>query len=859
MGGSVRFWRLLISGRLRAAWHLLARRPDTEHEQAIIRVALTGLIFIYLCWSLRADQVLDPGEHLLLWTSGLYHLVSWGLFLYILKYPEKSPVRRYIGAVGDLSLTSYGIYLGGESAAPLYVVLLWVIFGNGFRYGRKYLFVSTVIGTLGFGAATRWNPYWRDKLTLAIGLQVGIVMLPLYVSSLLKKLTVAIKKAEDANQAKNRFLANMSHEMRTPLSGIIGLMDLLKGTPLTADQEELVNTADASSRTLLFLMQDVLDLSKIEAGKVSVQISDFDLHELVKNTLPILEPQALDKGLNLYLHVSADVPFLLRGDPLLLRQVLLNLLGNAVKFTERGEVGLRVSLESESPRDASLRFDVVDTGIGIAPEAQHRIFERFSQADDSITRRYGGTGLGTTIAKEIIEVLGGQIGLNSIPGQGSTFWFTIQMDKQQASQPDGSAAVALTGKRALVVSADPALLGAVKVPLETWGVRAVVVDRAAQAFAQMVSAANVAVPFDFVVVDKTGLDMEAAGFARAVKSDPTIHQARLLLVADDKEERLEAAKSGYSAVLPASVDRALLFNALHLSLSDSASADASSNHFAERRTHQRPQRRTLRILLAEDNVTNQMVTSRILENAGHEVVVVGDGEKALDALKSQSFDITLMDLHMPVMGGIEAAKLYRFMNREARRMPIVALTADATLEAQAECEEAGIDACLTKPIDKQRLFQLLQELVPHAADHQGSGQGDSMAGRSLAAAPAAAESSCLDQEVLHDLAQLGGRQDFLVRVVWAFLKGGKEKIRELEKGVAAGDVELVREVAHALKGNSGQIGAVALMRACELFSGISAAQLERSGRQYFESVREEFSRARAALDQYVRARNSAVS
>jgi two-component system sensor histidine kinase RpfC len=859
MGGSVRFWRLLINGRFGAAWQLLARRPDSEHEQAIIRVVLTGVIFVYLCWSLHADSVLDRGEYVLLWTAGCYHLVSWGLFLYILKYPGVSPVRRYLGAFGDLALTSYGISLGGESAAPLYVVLLWVIFGNGFRYGRRYLFVSAVIGTLGFGAAIYWNPYWQDKMTLGVGLQIGIVMLPLYVSSLLKKLTVAIKRAEDANQAKNRFLANMSHEMRTPLSGIIGLMDLLKGTPLTADQEELVKTADASSRTLLFLMQDVLDLSKIEAGKVSVQVSDFDLHELVKNTLPILEPQALEKGLNLYLHVSADVPFLLRGDPLLLRQVLLNLLGNSVKFTEQGEVGLRVSLESQTLLDAALRFEVVDTGIGIATDAQQRIFERFSQADDSITRRYGGTGLGTTIAKEIVGVMGGKIGLASVPGQGSTFWFTIQLDKQPAPQKGSAAGAVLAGRRGLVVSTDPSLVEAMTGHLGTWGIRAVTVDRAAQAFAQMVSAANVGVPFDFVVVDKAGLDMDAAGFARGVKSDPTIHQARLILVTTRKEEDTEAVKGGYSAILPAYMDGTMLFNALHLSLSHSVVAESPVDQIADRRMHRRGQSRKLRILVAEDNVTNQMVTSRILERAGHEVVVVGDGEKALDALKAESFDITLMDLHMPVMGGIEATKLYRFMNRTALRMPIIALTADATREARMECEEAGIDECLTKPIDKHRLFQLLHELVPGTVDHRRPDQDDGPGARTPEAAPATAESGCLDLGVLQELADLGGREDFLVRLVWAFLKGGKEKIRELEKGVVAGDVELVRKVAHALKGNSGQMGAVALMRACDLLSGISAGQLERSGREYFELVREEFTRARVALDQHLRARDSAVS
>ena len=281
-------------------------------------------------------------------------------------------------------------------------------------------------------------------------------MLPLYISSLLKKLSAAGERAEEANRAKNRFLANMSHEMRTPLNGIIGMLDLLKGTPLSTEQEELTNTIDDSAHTLLFLMQDVLDLSKIEAGKVSVEVSDFDLYAVVKHTVAIVEPQARFKGLATFLRVPSNVPFLLRGDPLLLRQVLLNLLGNALKFTEKGEVGVRVTLESETPRRATLRFEVADTGIGISAEAQRRIFDRFTQADESITRRFGGTGLGTTISKEIVEMMGGTIGVHSEAGKGSTFWFTVELAKQSRQEDEAAPAAALVDRRALVLSSEPA-------------------------------------------------------------------------------------------------------------------------------------------------------------------------------------------------------------------------------------------------------------------------------------------------------------------------------------------------------------------------------------------------------------------
>ena len=817
---------------------------------------LTAVIFVYLYWSMHRDGSADREEWILLWTCGLYHLVSVGLFLFVVRDSNASPFRRYLGAVGDLGLTSFGISLVGEAGAPLYVVLLWVIFGNGFRYGRRYLFVSAAIGTVGFGAAFLSNPYWDDKRLMGVGLQIGTVILPLYVSSLLKKLTAAAQRAEEANKAKNRFLANMSHEMRTPLNGIIGLIDLLRGTPMTGEQDELAKAVDNSARTLLFLMQDVLDLSKIESGKVSVQTSDFDLHELMRNTVAIMEPLARSKGLDMFLHVPTDVPFLLRGDPLLLRQVLLNLLGNAVKFTERGHVGVRVLLESETSGSATVRFEVADTGIGIAPDAQSRIFDRFAQADESITRRYGGTGLGTTISKEIVEMMGGRIGLTSTQGSGSTFWFTIELGKQRADAGERALASVLADRRALVVSADPSTAEVVREHLEAWGMRPSVVDRSAQGIAQVVSSAAAGVPFDYVLVAERNLDMDPLAFVRAVKSDPTIHHTRLILVTDGREDTDGFARSGYSAVLPAPVDRTILFSALHLSRPDAAAGDTTVADIIRKYRERQAGGRKLRVLVAEDNRTNQMVIAKILERAGHEVVLAGDGEQAIEELKSRAFDITLMDLHMPVMGGIEAAKLYRFMNRSSPRMPIVALTADATPEARAECMDAGMDACLTKPIDTRRLFELFEQLVPGSVPQP---RGEDAAPTETARAGDADKGECVDARVLRELSELGGNGDFVVRLVWTFLKGAREKVRELERAVSEGDVENARKVAHALKGNSGQIGAYALMRACDRFSGIGAAELESKGRIYCEEVREEFARARASLNRQLEGRDSAVS
>ena len=804
------------------------------------------------------DGTLDPLEGRLLWMCGLYILFSAGLFILITFDPKVSPLRRGLGILGDLCTTSVGIAVAGGGGAPLYVVLLWVIFGNGFRYGRRYLFAASAVGTVAFGAAIHFNAYWHDKLSLGIGLLVGLVVLPLYISSLLKKLSAARERAEEANRSKNRFLANMSHEMRTPLNGIIGMLDLLKGTSLSTEQEELTKTIDDSAHTLLFLMQDVLDLSKIEAGKVSVEVSDFDLYAVVKHTVAIVEPQARFKGLATFLRIPATVPFLLRGDPLLLRQVLLNLLGNALKFTERGEVGVRVTLESETPRHATMRFEVVDTGIGISAEAQRRIFDRFAQADESITRRFGGTGLGTTISKEIVEMMGGTIGVRSEPGRGSTFWFTVELAKQTRQEDEAASAAALVDRRALILSSEPETAGSLRTHLSGWGVDVTTVDRSAQAFARIVSASNDGTPFDFILAVREGLDMDTTGFARAVRSDSTIHESRLILVTRGGEGVESAAPEGYSAALPAPVDKRILFNALHFSRAGTQEENPSVGNLAAKYRRKSAGGRKLRVLVAEDNRTNQMVIGKILERAGHAFKIVANGEEALEAMKEEKFDIALLDLHMPVMGGVEAAKMARFMSPGSPRMPIVALTADATSEARAECAEAGMDACLTKPLDTRRLFDLFESLVPGDGAVRRSKEED--APEAAAAAPGEPEDPpCLDPRYLQELADLGGNSDFVVRLAWTFLKGSKDKVRGLERAVSDRDIEKVRELAHALKGNSGQIGALALMLACERFSGISAGELERSGGAYLEVVKEELSRARTALDEYLGTRNSAVS
>lgn len=406
----------------------LANRPDSEHLQTMVRIAITGLFCLYLGGVVGFDR---GGDALFFTWLILFGelLVSLGLMAAILARPGVSHVRRWIGMLSDYTAMGAVMYLAGVTAALLYPVYLWVTIGNGLRYGSNYLRAATTLAAVSFLVMIQLTPYWSSQPYLAWGLLAGLIAVPLYFESLLKQLTMAIEQARRANEAKTRFLANMSHEFRTPLNGLAGMTELLAATRLDGEQRECVNTIHASTRTLLSLVEDVLDISAIEAGKLKLTPVEFSLREMVEGIGLILQPMARTKQLEYKARMGDDVPARVRGDAGHLRQVLLNLAGNAVKFTDRGMVSLEVDTVGTSATRVRLRFTVQDTGIGIPAEAGARLFEAFEQADASLSRRYGGTGLGTTIAKGLTEAMGGTIGFESRESGGSRFWVELPFDR----------------------------------------------------------------------------------------------------------------------------------------------------------------------------------------------------------------------------------------------------------------------------------------------------------------------------------------------------------------------------------------------------------------------------------------------
>lgn len=411
-----------IAGRMAER---LRGRPDSEHGQALVRLVITGLFLIYL----GGAATLSAHPDSLLWQALMVVLaetvIGIGVVAAILYRPAVSHPRRFVGMFADYGSISALMLLLGELTAPLYVVLMWVTIGNGLRFGTRYLYYAIAMAATGFTIVILLTPYWLANKAMAWGLLVGLVAIPMYLSSLLTSLTRATQLARQANAAKSRFLANMSHEFRTPLNGIVGMSGLLAGTRLSPEQRECAEVIETSAKSLLALVEDVLDISAIEAGKLHLKMGQFSVRALVRSVATMIRPGTADKRLGFDAHVADTVPDMLEGDPGHLRQVLLNLLGNAVKFTHQGGIVLSVTQIETAGERLWLRFSVQDTGVGIAESVQHRVFEAFEQGDSELSRRFGGTGLGTTIAKNLAEAMGGRIAFESREGAGSHFWVDL--------------------------------------------------------------------------------------------------------------------------------------------------------------------------------------------------------------------------------------------------------------------------------------------------------------------------------------------------------------------------------------------------------------------------------------------------
>jgi two-component system sensor histidine kinase RpfC len=820
----------------------LAARPDTEHEQAIVRLFVGAAILIYLLVRTEA-QDFEPTFFVMVG----YLAVATLIFAHIMVALGESPSRRVLAAVLDLGTLTGLMALHGESAAPLFLIYVWVTLANGFRFGQRYLLVALGLSVGGFSYVVWQNDFWQQHKDIGYGLLIGFVVLSLYVRSLVTKLFDALGRAETANQAKRRFISVVSHEMRTPLNAIIGMSDLLRDSPLSREQADMLQTLRSSSRVMLGLVEDVLDFSKIEAGKVTIEKTDFDLHALVNSTSRILAAQAAAKGVDFVVSIMPEVPPAVRGDPHYLRQILINLAGNAVKFTERGSVTVHVSAQSETEVQVRLKFSIRDTGIGIAPEAQARIFESFMQGEQSTTRRFGGTGLGTTIAKQLVDLMRGRIGVESAVGLGSTFWAELDLDKQSERADAGMGELARA--RVLLIGFPTAEREPLERALASWGASPVAVATIDEGVARLVAEISLAQPYHSAIIFAAGGGLKLAQRFRRLAPDPAPPTV-LAVSRDSGVQRFEALSAGFGAVLEMPFDKRQLFNVLH---SVQASEEPGEGvvrlrDYARRGTVARK----LRILVADDNPTNREVLGKILERGGHAATVVDDGEGALDAVEREAFDVVLLDRNMPGMGGMEALQAIRLITRASGRLPVAMLSADVTPEAKREALEAGFDAFLPKPIEALRLLEEVQTLAvpkPHEARRE-----EPQAGALRAARPGLGGAAVVNTETLGHLEGLSTSSAFVERLIGVFLADSGALLSRVEQALAGRNCGEFRSLLHAMKGSSASMGTDRLTAVCGSLGRLSDAELRLQGSGVLASLSEELAAARNELERYLKDR-----
>lgn len=828
----------------------LRDRPDTEHEQAIVRLVIGTIFFFYLLPKALTDpEGTQQGiDQLFLTAMFVYLLSSATIFFSIVTKPGISPVRRALGAILDTASVTFFMCQTGAYGAPLFLVFIWYTLGNGFRFGPRYLIGSLGLNIVGFSVVLWLSPFWNQYFGPGVGMMVGMVALSLYVLSLVNKMFEALSKAEAANLAKRRFISVVSHEMRTPLNALIGMTDLLRESHLNREQTEMVNTMSSASRVLLGLVEDVLDFSKIEAGKLTIEVTDLDLHAIVNSTCRILTSQAESKGLELLVSIMPEVPHAVRGDPHHIRQILINLVGNAIKFTERGSITVHVSLLSETDGSVKVKFSVRDTGIGIAPDAQARIFDSFVQEDQSTTRRFGGTGLGTTIAKQLVELMDGRMGLESAVGLGSTFWFELEFSKQpEANQKlfEDQAADA----RVLIVSFTPEHRDTLLQMLDGWGVTGIPVANVAEAGQRIISDAGIGKPYRCILMHETeikGATRSLSALKRGSHALPPVILCTEAASSPGAVPRLEAIAAGYSATLEVPVQKRLLFNVLH-------SVTAVEDHTAAGGVVQlrdylkkRENAKRYRIVVADDSATNRQVIGKILERGGHQVTLVDDGEYVLDALETAEYDIAILDRNMPGLGGVETLRALRAMGYSRERLPVVVLSADVTGDTRSECDEAGANAFLAKPVEATRLLETVAELCGKQTTRLARvDEHDSR----KPAVPRLVER--LNLETLRLLEGLGTQSGFMERLIKVFIGDNRQLLEKMERSLAGKDFSEFRRLLHAMKGSAASIGAEQLAQSCGAMNGLTDSEMALQSRQLAVSITQEFERTHADLVRYL--------
>jgi len=821
------------------------RAREGEHEQVLLRVTFSLMIFSYLILERFFDQLASIPSNVIQFLEW-WIVLSCLLLLVVLYNGLTSRRRQWLAMFLDIGAVTYLMQNLHEAGYLLYGIYLWVIVGNGIRYGILPLIGAYAFSLLGFALVISLNPFWSSQPRLSIGLFITLTLIPLYLIKLLNQLNKAIQFAQEANQAKSRFLAHMSHEMRTPLNGVIGTSDLLTTTPLNGEQFDLVNTLKTSAHTLLQLIENVLDFAKIESGKLVSEKANFDLHQLVRGTLEMFRPQARLKGLRLDVRFSSDTTFLLHGDTLHLRQIIINLVGNAIKFTNKGSVELRVSTQHQDERSARIRFEVIDTGIGIAPDAQQSIFDSFTQASNDISRQYGGSGLGTTISKQLARLMGGEVGMHSELGVGSVFWFELPFEKQYKAE--GASITRTLGQlRVITIGMSAGERDFPSGYLGGWGIKFNHEIGMASFFTELEQIPSSQHKSTIVLCSPQNLGMNPDEFSRrTVEICPSRDLSLIWMtsnISDVTEQEL--LEMGYACSLRVPIDKTLLFNALHGVMTPQPQQGVIS--FKEHYQRSTLEKTSTSILLAEDNGTNRKIISKILEYGGHRVDLAENGEEALDKLEDNRYGLIILDMNMPLMGGLDVMRIHRATSRQNPPTPVIVLTANATMEAKRACEEAGANLYMSKPVDSATLLEAISQLTLASPHGDPSEREESLNKNDNSEAPPLIRDSTLRHlEILGE-----GQEDFMPIVIHGFISETEKLLEAMRHALNHNDLDAFLELAHTVKGSAGNIGAEALHIICRDVMQLSTHVLQDKASSHLAEALQCFKSTQVLLTQYL--------
>jgi two-component system sensor histidine kinase/response regulator len=710
------------------------------------------------------------------------------------------------------------------------------------------------------------------------------------VSVRTEQLEKAKNAAEAASRAKSAFLATMSHEIRTPMNGVLGMTEMLLGTALTDSQRKFTKLVKSSGEHLLVIINDILDFSKIEAGKLSVEYINFNLWDLLDDINNVYTPQAQNKGIGLDFDIANNIPISICGDPNRLRQIMANLLGNAIKFTDHGRILAKVQVTREDAQSVALRFEVHDTGIGVSREARGRIFEAFSQADGSTTRKYGGTGLGLAISKQLVELMGGKIGVDNALTQGSIFWFTVSFDKRRVDPDEpGFSLTAIEGLRVLIVDEHPASREELERQIGAWNVTCDGVGSALEVPERLASAAAAGRAYDVAILDMDLERTSGLSLAAGIRADPVTRGTRLLLVSSDRlaADPVQRREAGVAYQLIKPVRAGDLFECIATRQRKAVVAATVPEPAAPVRQPSTGPARLRKVLLAEDNPVNVEVATAMLDSLGVEVSCARNGDEALQAVRAGKYDVVLMDCQMPVMDGFAATSEIRRHEREngrARSLPIIAITANALQGDRESCLAAGMDDYLSKPFTQQQLAAVMSRWIalplaagagiegersaspaPAApsAPMPGLRRGDQIAPAPLSSKvhhseqrpvlPAATreqvQRDVINMHALENIRALSPERGgaLVQRVVAAYVDDTPQHLKTLRQAIAGLDTGNLRKVAHSLKSSSANVGAETLAQLCKEMEHLGRSDSTEGAAGILTNMEHEFQAVRHSL------------